>query len=411
MSADWLSARFAAVRPRALAALTRQFRDIDMAEEAFAEACLKAVKSWPASGLPADPFAWLLTAARNAGIDRIRKAARRAGAAPDPAASQDTEDDLIARIDETGLRDDVLRLLFICCHPALARQDQLALALKVVAGLSVAEIAQAFLVRPKAMEQRITRAKRTVAAHPVPFDTPGMAERRRRLNEVSLMVYLMFSEGWSASSGEEQIRAPLCAEAIRLGRLLLALFPGMTEVMGLLALMLLQHSRRAARVDAAGALVPLDRQARGLWDREMIAEARVLLAKARRHGQTGPYQLQAEIAEAHAAAESAEATDRDRIEALYAQLARLQPTPVVRLNHAVAVGEARGAGAALALMADLAGPLDGYRWFHTARAAYLAETGRVAEARAAYGRALDLGPTRPERAAILGRIAALREES
>ncbi|MFV2054172.1 RNA polymerase sigma factor [Aliiroseovarius sp. YM-037] len=409
MTQDWLSARFADIRPRAIAALTRQFRDIDLAEETFAEACLKAVERWSKPGPPDDPLAWLLFVARNAGIDRLRKVKRQDALPVDDAPCDMPEDDLIAMIDQNGLRDDVLRLLFVCCHPALTRQDQLALALKVVAGLSVAEIAHAFLVKPKTMEQRLTRAKKTIAANPVSFDPPQLEERHHRLREVSLMIYLMFNEGWSASTGAEQIKLTLCDEAVRLARLLLTLYPGMSEQMGLLALLLYQHARHAARVDDDGALVALDQQDRGLWNRDMIAEAQHLVTKARRHGVAGPYLLQAEIAEVHALAASDEATDWARLGVLYATLYRVQPTPVVRLNQAVAVGKAQGPAAALAMLDEVADDLATYRWLHTTRAAFLAELGQTYAAIAALEAARTLDPTAPELQALDAKIATLRK--
>lgn len=247
---DWLEATFAQHRPRAIAALTRVFRDIDTAEEAFANACLKALVAWRHDGAPRDPLAWLLTTARNAGLDDLRKSQRRAAILsrhtqefqPMPAETPDPD----------AVRDDVLRLLFICCHPELDRRDQIAIALRIVVGLSVEEIASGFLVKPKTMEQRITRAKKKIARHPVAFETPSPAERAARLGEVSLMVYLMFNEGWSTSAGPRQMKLTLCEEATRLARLLVELFPAMGEQVALLALLLLQHARREARLDAQG---------------------------------------------------------------------------------------------------------------------------------------------------------------
>lgn len=407
MTQDLLAARFSEIRPRALAALTRQFRDIDLAEEAFADACLKAVVHWGKNGPPDNPLAWLLFVARNAGIDRLRKVKRQDAVLAGPPDDDMWEENLMSQIDQNGMRDDVLRLLFMCCHPALKRQDQLAIALKVVAGLSVAEIAQACLVKPKAMEQRITRAKRAIADNPVPFEPPDLVERQHRLTEVSRMVYLMFNEGWSASSGEVQIKGTLCEEAIRLARLLLDLFAGIPEQMGLLALLLLQHSRKAARMDRAGQLVSLDQQDRGLWDQDVIAEARFLVSKARRHGALGPYQIQAEIAEIHAVAASDDQVDWHRVEALYRALYLTQPSPVVRLNQAVAVSKTRGAEAALDIVDLLASDLSAYRWFHTARAGFLIELGRLNDAKAALRRALSLEPTAPERRAMETQIAEL----
>jgi RNA polymerase sigma-70 factor (ECF subfamily) len=295
----WLEARFADIRPRAVAALTRRFRDIDLAEEAFAEACLRALRSWPQHGTPDDPFAWLVSAGRNHGIDRLRAHQRRSRLLNDlegPGESDDPEAEALEAIDNDGLRDDVLRLFFICCHPALTTADQLCLALKIVGGLGVEEIARAFLVKPKAMEQRITRAKRTIAAADIPFDTPDLRQRNARFQAVSLMLYLLFNEGWSATSGTEQIRSALCEEAIRLARLLLQLYPQQSEMMGLLALFLLQHARARARVDGAGNLIALDQQDRRLWDRRMIDQGRNLIEKALRRGASGTYQIQAAIA-------------------------------------------------------------------------------------------------------------------
>ncbi|KAJ57011.1 hypothetical protein ACMU_00535 [Actibacterium mucosum KCTC 23349] len=397
----WLDAQFARCRPRAIAALTRQFRDIDLAEESFSDACLRAVTRWPQDGQPDDPFAWLLVTARRAGIDRLRKTRRamahvEAEMANEPEFTMPTADDL---------RDDVLRLLFICCHPALRRQDQLALALRVVVGMSVAEIARAFLVNPRTMEQRLTRAKRTVASNPVPFETPAPAERLKRLNDVSTMVYLLFSEGWSTSADTVQVKLPLCHEAIRLARLLLDLFPGMAEQMGLLALMLFQHARLDARTDPQGKLVPIDEQDRSKWDKVLINEARALLQKAARHGPPGAMQLQAAIAGVHAVAVSDSETDWVRLGDLYAALYALQPTPVVRLNQAAVLQKTDGPAAALAMLEPLVEPLSAYRWFHSMRGALLLETGDKPAARLAFERAMDLGPTAPEAQSLLEKIA------
>lgn len=362
----WFEARFAAIRPKALAALARQFRDVDLAEEAFATACLRALKTWPANGLPDDPFAWLLTVGRNAAFDRLRRERPVTALDPDremaPLADgqPDIEHALVEALDQDALRDDVLRLLFICCHPDLAQQDQLALALKIVAGMSVDEIARAFLVKPKSMEQRITRAKRKVTEAGIPFETPDLAERARRMKAVSLMLYLLFNEGWSASSGELQIKKPLCDEAIRLARLLLELFPGLSELMGLLALFLFQHSRCQARLDVKGDLVPLENQDRSLWDQAMIREGRALLQKAHRHGAPGPYQIQAAIAAVHAEASQEHETDWRRIEGLYQALYAIEPTPVIRLNQAAALAKVEGPAAALALIDPLASALQNY---------------------------------------------------
>lgn len=391
---DWIKAHFAEARPRALAALTRRFRDLDLAEEALATACMRALQSWPRKGLPRDPFAWLLTVAGNAALDALRRKHPSPDPEPDTPSPEGT---LIEAMDQAGLRDDILRLLFICCHPDLPPQDQSALALRVVTGLSVAEIAAAFLVKPKAMEQRITRAKRVVGTSDIPYETPSVAERLQRLTSVMLMLYLLFNEGWSASAGEVPIKQPLCEEAIRLTRLLVDLYPGMAEGKGLLALMLFHFSRRAARVDAEGDLVRLEDQDRDLWDPIPAAEARGLLHVALRKGEPGPYQIQAAIAATHRDASSAEETDWAEIERLYAALYVLEPSPVIRLNQAAALAKTEGPAAALTLMADLAGPLRQYRWYHAMKGDLLLECGRAAEAAIAFQAALDLAVTERER--------------
>ncbi|MEM9585453.1 MAG: sigma-70 family RNA polymerase sigma factor [Pseudomonadota bacterium] len=399
---DWLEATFAQQRPRAIAALTRVFRDIDVAEEAFADACLKALTVWPEDGAPRDPLAWLLTTARNAGLDHLRKSKRQAALLSRhmqeipvmPAEPPDPDE----------MRDDVLRLLFICCHPQLNRRDQIAIALRVVVGLSVEEIASGFLVKPKAMEQRITRAKKKIANNPVAFETPSPQERGARLGEVSLMIYLMFSEGWSSSAGPEQMKFTLCIEAIRLSRLLVALFPAMGEQIALLALLLLHHSRRRARVGQDSKLVTLDHQDRSLWDLDQIKEATSLLQKAERTGHRGVYLIQATIAAAHARAASAAETDWVLIESHYAALYALQPTPVVRLNQIAAQAKLHGPQHALSAMEELSDDLCTYRWFHAMRGGLLQELGDHKAAIAAFETVLSLSPTVPEQAAIAEKI-------
>ncbi len=399
---DWLEATIALHRPRALAALTRLFRDIDTAEEAFAEACLKALTVWPKDGAPRDPLAWLLTTARNSGLDHVRKSQRRAAI----LARHSEEFQLMPAEtpDPDEMRDDVLRLLFICCHPELDRRDQIAIALRVVLGLSVDEIASGFLIRPKTMEQRITRAKKKIASNPVAFETPSPAERGARLGKVSLMVYLMFNEGWSTSAGQNQIKLTLCEEAIRLARLLAALFPAMGEQAALLALLLFQHARRHARIDTDGKLVALDNQDRSLWDRSGIAEATGLLQKAQRTGHHGVYIVQAAIAATHAHADSVDDTDWASIESHYAALYALQPTPVIRLNQIAAQAKLHGPYYALSAMETLAQDLSTYRWFHAMRGGLLQETGDHNAAIAAFETVMNLGPTAPERVAITEKI-------
>jgi len=412
----WLKARFAITRPKAIAVLARQFRNVELAEEAFATASIRALKVWPEQGLPDDPFAWLLKVGRNAALDILRKGKHAVAwdveaDALAPDASLDVEENLIEDLDQAGLRDDVLRLLFICCHPDLGRQDQLALALKIVVGMSVDEIARAFLVKTKTMEQRITRAKRTVAAADIPFETPDLTERARRFKAVSLMLYLLFNEGWSASSGDIQIKTSLCDEAIRLARLLLDLFPGLSELMGLLALFLFQHSRRDARSDHVGDLVPLERQDRTRWDGEMIAEGKALLQKASRHGTPGPYQFQAAIAAEHAKAARDEETDWVEIERLYEKLYAVEPSPIIRLNQAAALAKVKGPKAALSIIDQLAPELTTYRWYHAARAAFLFDLQSFGDAKAAYQQALLLRPTEPEKRFLEERITACEKKS
>lgn len=399
---EWIGARLATARPQAVGALLRYFRDLDMAEEAYQEACLRALKAWPKNGPPRDPAAWLIMVGRNAGIDRTRRQSRLQALPSEELISdlEDREADLAERLDSADYRDDILRLLFICCHPDLPATQQIALALRVVSGLSVERIARAFLVGERAMEQRITRAKRRVADADVPFETPDAVDRAERLGAVAAMIYLVFNEGYSAGYDTATARLPLCDEAIRLARLLLKLFPAEPEIMGLAALMLFQHSRSAARFDADGGLVLLEDQDRRLWNRAMIAEGLALLDKAIRHGRRGSYQIQAAIAALHAQAERAEDTDWTQIDRLYAALEELQPSPVVTLNRAVAVAKLRGPGPALDLIAPLEADLSGYFHFFGVKGAFLQQLGRAEEARVAFDRAIALSNTAAEAAHI-----------
>ncbi|HEX8569747.1 MAG TPA: RNA polymerase sigma factor [Caulobacteraceae bacterium] len=406
----WIDAALTAARPQAVGALLRYFRDLDIAEEAFQDACLRALKAWPQNGPPRDPAAWLIMVGRNAGIDGTRKRARTTALPAEEVLSDldDAETPLAERIDGSDYRDDVLRLLFICCHPDLPGIQQIALALRIVSGLSVKQIARAFLVSESAMEQRITRAKRKVADADVPFEAPGPIERAERLGAVAAMVYLVFNEGYSAAGDTTEARAPLCDEAIRLGRLLLRLYQTEPEIMGLNALMLLQHSRTAARFDADGAVVLLEDQDRSLWNRKLISEGLALVDKAMRHRRVGPYQLQAAIAALHARAERFEDTDWAQIDQLYAVLERMQPSPVITLNRAVAVSKVHGAGAALEMIEPLAPQLDGYFHFFGARGAFLLQLGRKEEARVAFDRAIALANTAAEAAFIREQIDRLK---
>lgn len=407
----WIDAALAAARPQAVGALLRYFRDLDTAEEAFQEACLRALKNWPQSGPPRDPAAWLIMVGRNAALDEARRRKKQAPLPEDDALSDlgDAEAALAERLDGAHYRDDILRLLFICCHPDLPAVQQIALALRIVSGLTVKEIARAFLVSEAAMEQRITRAKRRVAGADVPFEAPGAPERAERVGAVAATIYLVFNEGYSASGGTEHVRAPLCEEAIRLARLLLRLFPGEPEIMGLTALLLLQHARAAARLDTDGDIVLLEDQDRGLWNREHIAEGLALLEKALRHRRPGPYQIQAAIAAVHARAARPEDTDWAAIEQLYGALERHQPSPVVTLNRAVAVGKVQGPEAALAAIATLTGPLAGYFHFHGVRGWLLKELGRAEEARIAFDRAIALASTPAEAAQIRRHLDRLKD--
>lgn len=408
----YIEAALSGARPQVVAALLRYFRDLDTAEEAFQEASLRALKSWPKNGPPRDPAAWLIFVGRNVAIDQIRKTARQAPMPPEEKISdvEDAEAHLADRLDSADYRDDVLRLLFICCHPDLPATQQIALALRIVSGLSVRQIARAFLVSESAMEQRITRAKARVGQANVPFETPGAVERSERLASVAAMIYLVFNEGYSASGGAEPMRVQLCEEAIRLGRLLLRLFTAEPEIMGLLALMLLQHSRTPARFDAGGEVVLLDQQDRTLWSRPMIAEGLALIDKAMRHRRPGPYLVQAAIAALHSRAAKPEDTDWQEIEVLYATLERMQPSAVVTLNRAVAVSKSRGPEAALAMIEPLEEKLSGYFHFFGVKGNLLMQLGRDREARSAFDRAIALANTPAEAAHIRMHLDRLIDE-
>jgi RNA polymerase sigma-70 factor (ECF subfamily) len=413
ISAAWIEAALASARPRAVAALLRHFRDLDLAEEAVQEACLRALAHWPKNGPPRDPAAWLVFVGRNVAIDHTRRQ-KRLAPLPDEAMLSDLGDaeaGIAERLDDAGYRDDILRLLFVCCHPELPATQQIALALRIVSGLSVRQIARAFLVSEAAMEQRITRAKAKIAKADVPFEAPGPVERAERLAAVAAMIYLVFNEGYSASFEAAEARARLAEEAIRLGRLLLRLFPAEPEVMGLLALMLLSHARAAARFDAAGAIVLLDAQDRSRWNAAMIAEGLALIDKAVRHRRPGPYLVQAAISALHARARRPEDTDWAEIDLLYSTLERLTPSPVVTLNRAVAVSKLRGPAEALAMIEPLADRLSGYFPFHGLRGALLSELGRDAEAAEAYGRAIALANSPAEAQHIRAHLDRLQAEA
>jgi len=398
----WIDAALTSARPQAVAALLRYFRDLDTAEEAFQEASLRALKVWPVKGPPRDPAAWLIFVGRNSALDdKRRRSKEQALPAEETLADDDDAQTTLAdQLDAEHYRDDILRLLFICCHPQLPATQQIALALRIVSGLSVPEIARAFLVSEAAMEQRITRAKRAIGSANVPFETPGAEARGDRLAAVAAMIYLLFNEGYSASGGTAHMRVGLCEEAIRLARLLLRLFPSEPEVMGLMALLLLQHARVKARLDRDNEIVLLEDQDRQLWNRQLIDEALVLVEKALRHRRPGPYQVQAAIAAVHSRALRAADTDWQEIDTLYGVLEQLQPSPVVTLNRAVAVSKLRGPAAALAMIEPLGEKLQGYFHFFGAKGAWLHELGRTDEARVAFDKAIALAHTPAQAAHI-----------
>jgi RNA polymerase sigma-70 factor (ECF subfamily) len=393
---------------RVLATLVRLLGDLDLAEESMHEAFAAALESWPQTGIPDKPRPWLISTARFKAIDVIRRRARFEGAQKDLVAHMESRIDDAPGEDEE-IEDDRLRLIFTCCHPALAPEAQVALTLREICGLTTEEIARAFLVTPATLAQRIVRAKTKIRETPIPYEVPAPEELPERLDAVLQVVYLVFNEGYSAAAGAEVTRAELTGEAIRLGRLLTDLQPG-AEVIGLLALMLLQESRRAARTSPAGELILLENQDRALWNREQIAEGVALVEKALKSRRFGPYTLQAAIAAVHAEAESAAATDWRQIVALYNQLARMQPSPVVHLNRAVAIAERDGPAAGLTHIDALLehGELANYYLAHSARAELCRRLGRTDDARASYEKALALTQQEPERQFLQERIRQLK---
>ena len=386
---------------RAVATLVRLFGDIDIAEEAVQEAFVIATEKWPAGGLPPNPGGWIMTTARNRAIDRTRREASRSDRHAQ-AALLHTHDE---PEDAGPVKDDQLRLMFTCCHPALAPDAQIALTLRLLGGLETAEVARAFLVPEATMAQRLVRAKKKIRLARIPYRIPKEAELPDRLQSLLSVVYLIFNEGYAARAGEQLVRHELCAEAIRYARLLVELLPDEPEARGLLALLLLTESRRAARVDAGGALVLLPHQDRSLWDRHLIEEGQAIVRGCLRLGQAGPYQLQAAIAAVHSDAATAADTQWWQIVALYDQLLAVAPTAVVALNRAVAIAEVDGPAAALQIVDDLS--LDEYQHFHATRADLLRRLGRFSEATVAYERAMELTSNAAERDFLAGRRAAL----
>ncbi len=393
---------------RVLATLIRLLGDFDLAEEALQDAFTAAVAQWPQSGVPANPRAWLVSAGRFKAIDAMRRRARFDASLGALAEQLDAGPSGFEGWEAEGVEDDRLRLIFTCCHPALAPDAQVALTLREVCGLTTDEIARAYLTAPATLAQRIVRAKAKIRDARIPYQVPSPAELPERLEAVLQVVYLVFNEGYSASSGGSLTRADLSGEAIRLGRLLVELLPE-PEVMGLLALMLLHEARRAARTSAAGDLVLLEDQDRSLWDRGLIAEGAALVERALASGRPARYTFQASIAAAHAQASSAAATDWGEIVRRYNRLAQVDPSPVVELNRAVAVAMHDGPAAGLALLdAILArGDLADYQPAHAVRAELCRRLGRTAEARASYERALSLTRQEPERRFLERRLAGL----
>ena len=397
--------------PRARATLVRLLGDFDKADEAVQEAAARAMLHWPEQGVPDYPVAWLVRTGRNYIFDMIRRKNVAARYAETTAILSDQDnfpsDD--SRL-SANIEDDLLRLIFTCCHPVLAQEMQIALTLKAVAGLTVEEISRAFLVSASAMEKRLTRAKAKIRDESIPYEVPSQKQLPERLDAVLAVVYLIFNEGYKASQGPDLMRVELCHEAIRLGRILARAFRQEPEVSGLLALMLLQHSRAAARINEVGDIVPLDEQDRGHWNRALIIEGQSLVEKTLRRKQPGSYQVQAAIAAVHGGAESPDKTDWAQIAVLYRQLEHYQPSPVVTLNRAIAVARAECPEAGIALLKTIEAlpEMQSYHHFHAAHAALLLEDGRPKEAKSAFEEALSLAENDREREYLEKKVRSLK---
>jgi RNA polymerase sigma-70 factor, ECF subfamily len=402
---------------RIVAGLIRRTGNWDLAEDCAQQAFAEAARRWPRDGVPRQPGAWLTTVARNRAVDRLRHERMRDDRLREAAASlvQTTEDEVMTtpeRTDDNGIEDERLRLIFTCCHPALPLEGRVALTLRTLAGLTTAEIARAFLVPEPTMAKRLVRAKHKIAHARIPYRVPPAHLLPERTGGVLAVLYLMFNEGYSASSGAELLKGDLCTEAMRLARVLSGLMPDEPEAGGLLALMLFQHSRRAARTDEAGDVITLEEQNRSRWDRAEIDEANAIVRGAVSRGQAGPYEIQALIAACHANSPHAGATDWARIAALYERLLEMTANPLVELNHAVAVGMASGPQHGLALVDQLvsAGELREYHLLHATRANFLRRLRRDAEAAVAYREALDLARTDPERRYLSKRLREISHD-
>ena len=405
LTSDAIGRVFREEHGRVVAGLVRLLGNIDLAEESVQEAFVVATERWPGSGLPPNPGAWITVTARNRALDRLRRESTRANREQRATMTDDLDDPFDEdAFDASAIEDDRLRLIFTCCHPSLAADAQVALTLRLLGGLHAAEIARAYLVPEATMRQRITRAKRKIAANNVPYRVPEAVELPQRLAAVLAVVYLVFNEGYIATAGDGLVREDLCLEAIRLGRILAALMPDEPEAIGLLALMLLTEARRSARV-ADGELVPLRDQNRQLWDRSLIAEGHDLVRACLRRNSPGPYQIQAAINAVHTDATSAADTDWHQVVQLYDQLMQIAPSPVVAMNRAIAVAELDGPDVGLAALEGLA--LGEYQPYHSTRADLLRRAGRLADATAEYTKAIAITTNESERRFLQHRLAEL----